>query len=636
MNGMTTLWQLVGWTMLHFLWVGGAIGILAAIARRAIRSASPEVRHAAAVLSLALLVLAPGAIAWRLNHAGRKERPFAGTGRAPGADSAVAYQAVEESIRPARPDDGLAPIPLAGAPSVGIGHELTPRRPALAARLDALAPWLPWIWLAGSPLTFAWLALGLAGAERLRQRSVVLADGDLPQTCRRLAQALGIARIVAVAVCDRIAAPVLVGIVRPLILVPATALGCWSLEQLEMVLLHELAHVRRWDNLINLVQRLVESVLFFQPAVWLVSAWLRQEREHCCDRIVVSHTGRARAYAETLLALAVPDPDRTPCAAVAMTRNHLVVRIRQILDLNPEGTAMKLPRGLIVLTAALLIVPAGFTISRAHLADAQAETEPKGQGHEIDSRALIAKAIELAGAAGKPRGFKNDNFRTLLDIGTSLGQRDDRPGAVVALHKAGELIKAMPEGRHRSEAARMLAERLALAGEADEAIALASVLEEDRSRALYLITFYLASSGNLAKAIEAAGRIQDNGQLGYALLTIAVTQARQGDTVTAIQTVESIAAPGARIRSLVGDLWSREHPGLAVACARAGDQAGSQKCLEQARNLVAALADDTKKVEAQASIALALAQLGDVAAALRQVRALAHRRRAKRRWVRSR
>jgi beta-lactamase regulating signal transducer with metallopeptidase domain len=67
---------------------------------------------------------------------------------------------------------------------------------------------------------------------------------------------------------------------------------------------HELAHLRRWDNLINLIQRIVESLLFFHPAVWWVSAWARLEREYCCDLIVVQRTGRPRAYVATLAALA--------------------------------------------------------------------------------------------------------------------------------------------------------------------------------------------------------------------------------------------------------------------------------------------------------------------------------------------
>ena len=71
------------------------------------------------------------------------------------------------------------------------------------------------------------------------------------------------------------AAPSLLGIVRPLILLPPAALSGWSVEQLEMVLLHELAHLRRWDNLVNLLQRVLESLLFFHPVVWWLSGWVR-------------------------------------------------------------------------------------------------------------------------------------------------------------------------------------------------------------------------------------------------------------------------------------------------------------------------------------------------------------------------
>ena len=148
------------------------------------------------------------------------------------------------------------------------------------------------------------LATGVVGAERLRRASRVIDDGPIAEACARLAESLRIGRRVTVAVCERIAAPVLVGIVRPIILLPPAALTGWSPDEIEMVLLHELAHVRRWDNLVNLVQRFVESLLFFHPAVWLVSSWVRREREACCDAVVVGRTNRPHAYAEMLVALA--------------------------------------------------------------------------------------------------------------------------------------------------------------------------------------------------------------------------------------------------------------------------------------------------------------------------------------------
>ena len=88
----------------------------------------------------------------------------------------------------------------------------------------------------------------------------------------------------------------MLGIARPLIVLPSALVTGWSPEQVELAL-HELAHVRRWDNLVNLLQRVVESALFFHPAVWVLSGWVRREREHCCDQIVVQHTGRALDYA---------------------------------------------------------------------------------------------------------------------------------------------------------------------------------------------------------------------------------------------------------------------------------------------------------------------------------------------------
>ena len=114
-----------------------------------------------------------------------------------------------------------------------------------------------------------------------------------------------------------------------------------------MVLLHELAHVRRWDNLVNLVQRLVEAVLFFHPAVWLVSGWVRREREACCDAIVVRRTNRPHAYAEMLVALAAQMPRSVlfhPAASSAMAAGPLRGRIRRILGFEDDPMLIRASR----------------------------------------------------------------------------------------------------------------------------------------------------------------------------------------------------------------------------------------------------------------------------------------------------
>ena len=80
-----------------------------------------------------------------------------------------------------------------------------------------------------------------------------------------------------------------------------------------MVLLHELAHLRRWDNLVNLLERIVEAMLSFHPVVWWLSGWVRLERELCCDRLVVERVGRPLAYAEMLVTLAGPSSRAPGC-----------------------------------------------------------------------------------------------------------------------------------------------------------------------------------------------------------------------------------------------------------------------------------------------------------------------------------
>ena len=190
--------------------------------------------------------------------------------------------------------------------SVAISPELTvdpPKKQVTRIALDRLVAYLPGFWAAGSTVTLLLLAAGLIGVERLRRSSRILADGVVAERCQALAKAFAVNRRVIVGVCDRLAGPILVGIIRPMILLPPAAISGWSPDQLEMVLLHELAHLRRWDNLVNLAQRVVESLLFFHPVTWWLSSWVRLEREFCCDRLVIDRMGQPSAYAEMLVTL---------------------------------------------------------------------------------------------------------------------------------------------------------------------------------------------------------------------------------------------------------------------------------------------------------------------------------------------
>ena len=177
-----------------------------------------------------------------------------------------------------------------------------------------------------------------------------------------LAAHLRISRPVALLESCFIDTPVLIGYLRPVILLPIGCLTGLSVTQVECILLHELAHVARHDYLVNLIQSMAEGLLFYHPAVWWVSRAVRAERENCCDDRVVELMGDARAYAATLAALEerralVPD------AALAATGGNLMKRIRR-LTVEPRGSqtsvapAFSAALVLVIFAAALTALPA--------------------------------------------------------------------------------------------------------------------------------------------------------------------------------------------------------------------------------------------------------------------------------------
>lgn len=391
-------WRLTaGWVMLHFLWVGAAIGVVAGAGRWLLPYRS-ELRHAFALACFAVLACAPVVI--------------------------LVCLPPEPSIEAPLPAHAVAPpeVADAGAPAPGIpGPHEAAGESAAQALLDTLVHVLPWLWVIGAPATLLMVASGLIGSERLRRQSRRLEHGELIERCRRLAQALGASCHVALGVCTRLSAPILVGIVKPMILLPPAALTGWSVEQLEMVLLHELAHVRRRDNLVNLLQRLVEAVLFFHPVVWWLSAWIRLEREMCCDRIVVAHTGKPRAYAETLAALAMPEA-MFSTGALAMAEHRLVSRMRRILNL--EDRSMTISAKTLGVVAALLAAAliGAFSYGDAGLAAPAADEEAAPD----ENRAPPPKVAGDGAGPGQPPTLEQRNTPKHKDDGKSAPSMSHR------------------------------------------------------------------------------------------------------------------------------------------------------------------------------------------------------------------
>ena len=538
----------------------------------------------------------------------RRSRPSPRAGRV----AATAGRATVDAARlPAldlrRPGDGLPAAPA-----------LAP----LSARFEPMVAYLPGVWLSGSMVTLALLATGLVGVERLRRSSRPLEVGAIEEQCRVLRASLGVARRVGVAICDRIAAPVLVGIVRPMILLPPAALGGWSIEQVEMALLHELAHIRRHDNLVTLLQRLAESLLFFHPVTWWLSAWVSLERELCCDRLVVEHTGRPHDYARMLAALAGAGPG-AQSMALAMARRPLTTRIRRILDMEDRSMKMTLTEGLGLLAAAI----AGTAMTLAAHA-----RPPEPVPADTARRALEKLAQGVVAMPDGPDVYKDMGMGydgkglALIEIARAQLKLGDRAAALATIRRLDGLPEPAPtkpgakaDGRAWMRFA-ALAESAGLRREAGDLDGARAALDR-AARDLDIL-----DRGAVRAAIDRVGKEMDE-----ALAKPAEGPRRLTDEESAFVSEASVvlidqymalgdmAAARAQIGRLVEAVGPAQGPMKAAVIGvlggyliKAGDPAGGRNLIEQSRRAALALPNADARAFALRGVMRALSEAGEI------------------------
>ena len=224
--------------------------------------------------------------------------------------------------------------------------------------------WGAILWIVGAALLIGRILVGYGIVWCLRQQAQVQHEGPLCDALRQARRTLNGHPKVEVAISPSISSPMALGILRPIIVFPADLVEKLSADKLSLILMHELAHVRRWDNLTLLLQRLVSSVLFFHPAVWLCGRMLRREAEQACDDLVVCATGRSEAYARGLAHVAEraahlnPLISRIPTMNAFAAESDLALRIRRALG----GGARQMGMRTRVLVAVLLCPLAAVTL----------------------------------------------------------------------------------------------------------------------------------------------------------------------------------------------------------------------------------------------------------------------------------
>jgi TonB family protein len=211
--------------------------------------------------------------------------------------------------------------------------------------------WAVPIWAFGVLLLSVRMAWGCTRIAALR-RAGEAAGAELCSTVTAMARRMGVTRPVRILLSYVTDSPSVTGWLRPVLLLPVCAISGLTPEQLEAVLAHELAHIRRHDYLVNLLQMAAETLLFYHPAVWWISTRIRHERELCCDDVAVRATGGALSYARALTALEKLRAAR-PVLALRSTDGPLFLRIRGLVAGGGEYGPSKLS-GAVALALALI------------------------------------------------------------------------------------------------------------------------------------------------------------------------------------------------------------------------------------------------------------------------------------------
>ena len=319
------LLQTAGWALIHFIWQGAAIAGAASVLLRLTRRRSASARYAIACASLVAMVAAPAFTA-RLMWI-TATSPIEGASLPVASDVVrVVPPAVATASRVTNRSFVVQGSRVAQGSGVAQGFSL-----AIVASLEQFLPGLTIAWLAGVILLLARMTGGWWHVRRLHRTALSSPSSRWQTACRRLAYGLGLPAAAHVVELSLVDVPTVVGWLRPAILLPIAALASLSPLQIEAILAHELAHIRRHDYAVNLLQTIAETLLFYHPAVWWVSNRIRVEREHCCDDIAVAICGDPVSYAQALAELETWRTTSTTMA-LAATGGSLLDRVRRILQ----------------------------------------------------------------------------------------------------------------------------------------------------------------------------------------------------------------------------------------------------------------------------------------------------------------
>lgn len=386
--------QALAWALIDFLWQGLLVGWACALLLALMRKARPQARYLVACGALLLCAALP--------LAGMAERIAAGeTGLTVSSLPPVANEAVVTAV-------SALPMTMAAAGRIK-GWEQ-----ALQERL----PLVLLLWALGAGLLALRMVLGLAWVRRRSRPGQYRPDPAWQARLDAMAHAMGIARRVTLGLVDDLTSPVTAGWWRPVVLAPAALVSGMPPQLLEALLAHELAHVRRCDYLVNLVQSAIEILLFYHPAVWWLSSRIREEREQIADDIAASTLGEPRR-----LALALSELDLfqfTPQLAPAAHGGNLMSRIKRLVRPGAEPLNWKLALPILGLAACSAFYSWSLP-AHAAAESASAQQEERSTRRVVKPGAEPPYAVVRSGDKGMSMSGSSDDWDEVKQARARIG-----------------------------------------------------------------------------------------------------------------------------------------------------------------------------------------------------------------------
>ncbi len=414
------LFQTLGLTVLHMLWIGALIGGVAFVWLRSLQAADPRARYACAVGGLMMLLVGTGSTFAFL--ASTSTMPIVSQVDAAGPSIAEATQPLVETTSPTRDFDTEA-IVLGLVPTSMIA----------------------WGWIIGIALMSVRLFRQWIEVRRLRVVGIAEPSADWARMFDTLKSKIGIHPRVPMLVSHIIDAPMVVGWLRPLVLVPASAFTSLTPDQLQTVLAHELHHIARRDHLVNMLQAFIEVLLFFHPVTWWLSSQVRIEREHCCDDGALLMAGSPRKFAEALLVLeSLRSGNNQSHQLLTATGGSLMHRVSRLFESN---NPQPLNVGWRALSTCTFMAVAGISFATAAI-DSSAIAQDRGatNAEDVDLGTFPSRASMKRVVAQEVRNGK---------LGEKQGQM------IIRAHE--RVISAIEAGRMSPQDAEVILRREAMA-----------------------------------------------------------------------------------------------------------------------------------------------------------------------------